>query len=74
MLVIFTLFLIKKTSKINPNEIVSAYKDNVAFIKGPEIIQFSPSKGETPSKYLTKKIRATHLSGPNFWGVLWNTN
>ena len=50
--------LIKKTSKINPNEIVSAYKDNVAFIKGPEIIQFSPSKGEIPSKYLTKKIKS----------------
>ena len=50
--------LIKKTSKINPNEIVSAYKDNVAFIKGPEIIQFSPSKGEVPSKYLTKKIKS----------------
>jgi hypothetical protein len=31
-----TLFqLIKKTSKENPNYIVSAYKDNVAFIKGP---------------------------------------
>ncbi len=50
--------LIKKTSKINPNEIVSAYKDNVAFIKGPEIIQFSPNKGEIPSKYLTKKIKS----------------
>ena len=31
-----TLFqLIKKTSKENPNLLVSAYKDNVAFIKGP---------------------------------------
>ncbi|MCB0684950.1 MAG: hypothetical protein KDC53_00455, partial [Saprospiraceae bacterium] len=28
--------LIKKTSKAHHNEIVSAYKDNVAFIKGPE--------------------------------------
>ncbi|HSI69676.1 MAG TPA: hypothetical protein VK941_05540, partial [Gillisia sp.] len=31
-----TLFkLIRKTSEENPNDIVSAYKDNVAFIKGP---------------------------------------
>jgi phosphoribosylformylglycinamidine synthase len=38
-----TLFqLIKKTSKDNPNLIVSAYKDNVAFIKGPVIEQFAP--------------------------------
>ena len=29
--------LIKKTSKKNPNEIVSAYKDNVAFVKGPVV-------------------------------------
>ena len=34
--------LIKKTSKEHPNNIVSAYKDNVAFIKGPEVVQFAP--------------------------------
>ena len=40
-----TLFqLIKKTSKQNPNYIVSAYKDNVAFIKGPRIEQFAPAR------------------------------
>ena len=50
--------LIKKTSRSNPNEIVSAYKDNVAFIKGPQINQFSPIKGEIPSKYVTKKIKS----------------
>jgi phosphoribosylformylglycinamidine synthase len=27
--------MIKKTSLENPNDIVSAYKDNVAFVKGP---------------------------------------
>jgi phosphoribosylformylglycinamidine synthase len=38
-----TLFeLIKKTSKENRNLLVSAYKDNVAFIKGPTIEQFAP--------------------------------
>ncbi|HBC04756.1 MAG TPA: phosphoribosylformylglycinamidine synthase, partial [Aequorivita sp.] len=31
--------LIKKTSAENPNEIVSAYKDNVAFVKGPKVKQ-----------------------------------
>ena len=34
--------LIKKTSKINPNRIVSAYKDNVAFIQGPVAEEFAP--------------------------------
>lgn len=34
--------LIKKTSEKNPNKLVSAYKDNVAFILGPQIEQFSP--------------------------------
>jgi len=34
--------LIKKTSNKNPNFLVSAYKDNVAFISGPLIEQFAP--------------------------------
>ena len=29
--------LIKKTSEKHPNDIVSAYKDNVAFVKGPKV-------------------------------------
>jgi phosphoribosylformylglycinamidine synthase len=38
-----TLFgLIRKTSELNPNKLVSAYKDNVAFISGPQIEQFAP--------------------------------
>ncbi len=44
-----TLFqLIKKTSKENPNYIVSAYKDNVAFIKGPRVEQFAPARQDIP--------------------------
>lgn len=43
--------LIKKTSKENPNSIVSAYKDNVAFIKGPAIEQFAPSDADKPSSF-----------------------
>lgn len=36
--------LIKKTAAVNPNRIVSAYKDNVAFITGPNALQFAPEK------------------------------
>ena len=43
--------LIKKTSLLNPNEIVSAYKDNVAFVEGPNIEQFAPSIADLPSYY-----------------------
>ncbi len=43
-----TLFhLIKKTSKENPNFLISAYKDNVAFIKGPKMEQFAPERQDT---------------------------
>jgi phosphoribosylformylglycinamidine synthase len=39
----FSLFQwIKKTSSENPNYLVSAYKDNVAFIEGPTVEQFAP--------------------------------
>lgn len=43
--------LIKKTSKVNPNGIVSAYKDNVAFIKGPKVQQFAPKTTDKPDFY-----------------------
>ncbi len=43
--------LIKKTSQENPNTIVSAYKDNVAFVKGPEIVQFAPKSADKPDFY-----------------------
>lgn len=46
--------LIKETSKQNPNGIVSAYKDNVAFIKGPIVEQFAPKRADVPD-YYTKK-------------------
>ena len=47
--------MIKRTSKENPRTIVSAYKDNVAFIKGPEITQFAPQRADQPSNYEEKK-------------------
>ncbi|MEE1207325.1 MAG: phosphoribosylformylglycinamidine synthase [Muribaculaceae bacterium] len=40
--------LIKKTSQENPNGLVSAYKDNVAFVRGPRIQQFAPASPEGP--------------------------
>ncbi len=43
--------MIKKTTKLNNNSVVSAYKDNVAFIKGPTAEQFSPKHSEKPSIY-----------------------
>lgn len=46
--------LIKKTSKENPNTIVSAYKDNVAFMEGPKIEQFAPKHGDRASYYDTQ--------------------
>ena len=43
--------LIKKTSEVNPNSIVSAYKDNVAFIEGPQAMQFAPKTADKPDFY-----------------------
>ncbi|MBT8263578.1 MAG: phosphoribosylformylglycinamidine synthase [Bacteroidia bacterium] len=43
--------LIKKTSATHPNDIVSAYKDNVAFVKGPEVEQFAPKTPDKPDYY-----------------------
>lgn len=48
--------LIKKTSQENPNKLVSAYKDNVAFIEGPSIDQFYPVNPDRPDFFETKKI------------------
>lgn len=50
--------LIKKTSETNPNEIVSAYKDNVAFIKGPKVTQFSPKTADKPDYYEEKEFES----------------
>ncbi|MEC8832347.1 MAG: phosphoribosylformylglycinamidine synthase, partial [Bacteroidota bacterium] len=46
----------KKTSEANPNDIVSAYKDNVAFIKGPKAIQFAPKTADQPDFYEEKEF------------------
>lgn len=46
--------MIKKTSKENPNRIVSAYKDNVAFVEGPQAEQFAPPNQDKPDYFETK--------------------
>ena len=48
--------LIKNTSKENPNTIVSAYKDNVAFVEGPSIEQFAPKSFDKPDYYQKKNV------------------
>ncbi|NAY90583.1 phosphoribosylformylglycinamidine synthase [Muricauda sp. JGD-17] len=48
--------LIKKTSEVNHNDIVSAYKDNVAFIKGPKAVQFAPKSADKPDFYEEKEF------------------
>ncbi len=50
--------LIKKTSKENPNTILSAYKDNVAFIEGPTVEQFVPLSADKPDYYEAKTIES----------------
>ena len=50
--------LIKKTSEANPNDIVSAYKDNVAFIKGPVVEQFAPKRADVPEYYATQDFES----------------
>ena len=50
--------LIKETSKKNPNDIVSAYKDNVAFLKGPVVEQFAPKRGDIPDYYSTSNFES----------------
>lgn len=48
--------LIKKTSQTNPGALVSAYKDNVAFVKGPKAEQFYPANPHKPDYFKVKDI------------------
>ncbi|MFK8289553.1 phosphoribosylformylglycinamidine synthase [Capnocytophaga canimorsus] len=50
--------MIKKTSEAHPNSIVSAYKDNVAFLQGPEVIQFAPKSFDKPDFYQEKPFES----------------
>ena len=53
--------MIKKTTKLNPNLVISAYKDNCAFLQGPKVKMFYPEKPEKPSFFKTKE-RETVIS------------
>ena len=48
--------LIKKTSTENSNGLVSAYKDNVAFVDGPTIEQFAPRNPQQPDYFEIKDV------------------
>ena len=48
--------MIKKTTQENPNKILSAYKDNVAFAQGPVVEQFAPADQSTSDYFRIKDI------------------
>ena len=50
--------LIRKTSETNHNGIVSAYKDNVAFVEGPVVEQFAPKSADKPDFYEKKEYKS----------------
>ncbi len=49
--------MIKKTTAENPNKIISAYKDNVAFAEGPVVEQFAPADHSTSDYFIIKDIK-----------------
>ena len=51
--------MIKETSKKNSINLISAYKDNVAFIKGPTIEILTTKNKEKPDFYEIKKIKSS---------------
>ena len=48
--------MIKRTTQENPNSIISAYKDNVAFAAGPVVEQFAPADHSIPDYFVIKDI------------------
>jgi len=48
--------MIRDTAAANPGRIVSAYKDNVAFIQGPASEQFAPGSQDKPDFFGIKDI------------------
>jgi len=54
-----TLFqLIKNTTHYNRNKVVSAYKDNCAFLQGPVIEQFAPATQDKPDYFTVKEVES----------------
>ena len=50
--------MIKKTTKENPHQIISAYKDNVAFAQGPVVEQFAPADHSTSDYFQVRDIES----------------
>ena len=50
--------MIKRTTQENPNKILSAYKDNVAFAQGPVVEQFAPADQSTSDYFCVKDIES----------------
>ena len=50
--------MIKKTTQENPGKILSAYKDNVAFARGPVVEQFAPADQSTSDWFRVKDIES----------------
>ena len=50
--------LIKKTTAEHPGQILSAYKDNVAFASGPVVEQFAPADPTTADFFRVKDIES----------------
>ena len=54
-----TLFqLIKNTTHYNRNKVVSAYKDNCAFLQGPVVEQFAPATQDKPDYFTIKNFES----------------
>ncbi|MFH0756952.1 MAG: phosphoribosylformylglycinamidine synthase [Bacteroidota bacterium] len=49
--------LIKRTTRTNPNFVISAYKDNCSFVEGPVIEQFAPKCQDRSGYFLVRDIR-----------------
>ena len=49
--------MIKKTTQENPNKILSAYKDNVAFAEGPVVEQFAPVDHSCSDYFIIKDVK-----------------
>ncbi|MDR2883031.1 MAG: phosphoribosylformylglycinamidine synthase [Alistipes sp.] len=54
-----TLFgLIRETTRQNPGQVTSAYKDNCAFLAGPVAEQFAPASHDRPDEYCTSDFES----------------
>ncbi len=50
--------MIKRTTKENPNHVVSAYKDNCAFLSGPVVEQFAPARQDAADFFIVRKVES----------------